>query len=36
LKEIPVYKDDKLQKVRDMAKEKPGRYSRLIKVWIKE
>lgn len=36
VEEIPVYKDDKQQKVRDMAKEKPEDIAELLKVWIKE
>jgi flagellar M-ring protein FliF len=34
--EIPVYRDDKQQKVRDMAKDKPEDIAELLKVWIKE
>lgn len=36
VEEIPVYKDDKQQKVRDMAKEKPEDIAELLKVWIKD
>lgn len=34
--EIPVPKDDKQQKVRDMAKEKPEDIAELLKVWLRE
>ncbi|MFX4261956.1 flagellar basal-body MS-ring/collar protein FliF [Pelotomaculum propionicicum] len=36
VEEVPVYRDDKQQKVRDMAKEKPEDIAELLKVWIKE
>jgi flagellar M-ring protein FliF len=36
VEEIPVYRDDKQQKVRDMAKDKPEDIAELLKVWIKE
>lgn len=36
VEEVPVYKDDKQQKVRDMAKEKPEEIAELLKVWIKD
>lgn len=36
VEEVPVYKDDKQQKVRDMAKEKPEDIAELLKVWIKD
>lgn len=36
VEEIPEYKDDKQQKVRDMAREKPQEIAELLKVWIKD
>ena len=36
VEEVPVYRDDKQQKVRDMAKDKPEDIAELLKVWIKE
>ena len=34
--EFTVYRDDKQQRIRDMAKEKPEDIAELLKVWIKE
>jgi flagellar M-ring protein FliF len=34
--EFTVYRDDKQQKIRDMAKEKPEDIAELLKVWIRE